>query len=210
METSRGCWWGEKHHCTFCGLNANDMAFRSKTPARVLGEIRNLASRYNTLNILVIDNIINMKYVDKVCAPLIDEHCDYKLFWEVKSNLTPLQLKTMADSGILEVQPGIESLSTHVLGLMRKGITMLKNVRFLKWANYFGLSTSWNILAGFPGETEEDYLRQRRLVPLLKHLQPPGGWGQIWLERYSPYFFDPSFPVRDVKPLSAYRFVYPE
>jgi ribosomal peptide maturation radical SAM protein 1 len=22
-ETARGCWWGEKHHCTFCGLNAS-------------------------------------------------------------------------------------------------------------------------------------------------------------------------------------------
>jgi hypothetical protein len=21
VESSRGCWWGEKHHCTFCGLN---------------------------------------------------------------------------------------------------------------------------------------------------------------------------------------------
>src|SRR5262249_44337798 len=21
VETSRGCWWGAKHHCTFCGLN---------------------------------------------------------------------------------------------------------------------------------------------------------------------------------------------
>ena len=25
FETSRGCWWGEKHHCTFCGLNAMQM-----------------------------------------------------------------------------------------------------------------------------------------------------------------------------------------
>ena len=24
-EGSRGCWWGEKHHCTFCGLNAQAM-----------------------------------------------------------------------------------------------------------------------------------------------------------------------------------------
>ena len=25
METSRGCWWGEKHHCKFCGLNGQSM-----------------------------------------------------------------------------------------------------------------------------------------------------------------------------------------
>ncbi|SVC64916.1 uncharacterized protein METZ01_LOCUS317770, partial [marine metagenome] len=30
FESSRGCWWGEKHHCTFCGLNGTSMKFRSK------------------------------------------------------------------------------------------------------------------------------------------------------------------------------------
>ncbi|MEK7834359.1 MAG: RiPP maturation radical SAM C-methyltransferase, partial [Acidobacteriota bacterium] len=29
LETARGCWWGAKHHCTFCGLNGQTMAFRS-------------------------------------------------------------------------------------------------------------------------------------------------------------------------------------
>ncbi|MGH3850607.1 MAG: hypothetical protein ACRDRT_13040, partial [Pseudonocardiaceae bacterium] len=27
-ETSRGCWWGQKQHCTFCGLNGEGMPFR--------------------------------------------------------------------------------------------------------------------------------------------------------------------------------------
>jgi len=210
METARGCWWGEKHHCTFCGLNASDMAFRSKSPERVLQEIEDLANRYHTMNVFVVDNIMNMKYVEKVCRPLIQSRFDYRLFWEVKANLSPQQLKTMADAGITEVQPGIESLSTHVLGLMRKGITMLKNVRFLKWAGYFDISAIWNLLTGFPGETDDDYHRQRKLIPLLKHLQPPVNGLQIWLERYSPYFFDSSFPVKNVHPFEAYRFVYPE
>jgi ribosomal peptide maturation radical SAM protein 1 len=210
METARGCWWGEKHHCTFCGLNASDMAFRSKSPDRVLQELRDLTAHYQTLNVSVIDNIMNMNYVKKVCEPLAGDRCDYKIFWEVKANLTPRQLKTIADAGIVHVQPGIESLSSHVLELMRKGINMLKNVRFLKWAGYLGLQADWNLLTGFPGETQEDYARQRRLIPLLKHLPAPNGWGRIWLERYSPYFFDPSFPVQDVTPVPAYRFIYPE
>ena len=35
-ESSRGCWWGEKFHCTFCGLNGAGMKYRSKSPERVL------------------------------------------------------------------------------------------------------------------------------------------------------------------------------
>lgn len=32
VETSRGCWWGEKHHCTFCGLNGLSMTSRNRSP----------------------------------------------------------------------------------------------------------------------------------------------------------------------------------
>src|SRR5262249_14701574 len=147
----------------------------SKSPEKALEQLKNLTERYQTLNVEVVDNIINVKYIDKLCKPLIEAHCDYTIFWEVKANLTAAQLRTMASAGVIHVQPGIESLSTHVLELMRKGISMLKNVRFLKWAEYFEINPRWSLLTGFPGETEEDYARQRHLVPLLKHLRPPGG-----------------------------------
>ena len=32
FETARGCWWGERSHCTFCGLNSESMLYRSKSP----------------------------------------------------------------------------------------------------------------------------------------------------------------------------------
>ena len=32
FETSRGCWWGERAHCTFCGLNGLSMAYRAMKP----------------------------------------------------------------------------------------------------------------------------------------------------------------------------------
>src|SRR6201999_2928669 len=41
-ETSRGCWWGQKQHCTFCGLNGEGMAFRQKSPERVIRELKTL------------------------------------------------------------------------------------------------------------------------------------------------------------------------
>jgi radical SAM superfamily enzyme YgiQ (UPF0313 family) len=44
METARGCWWGAKHHCTFCGLNQNDMAFRAKSPQCAMDELVHLGT----------------------------------------------------------------------------------------------------------------------------------------------------------------------
>ena len=45
FETSRGCWWGAKSHCTFCGLNGGAMAFRSKSARRALDELGYLVDR---------------------------------------------------------------------------------------------------------------------------------------------------------------------
>lgn len=210
IETARGCWWGQKHHCTFCGLNANGMQFRAKSPEAALEQIRRLAKRYKITNFEAVDNILDYKYLQEVCGPLAREHFDYRFFYEVKANLKREQLRTMARAGIKMIQPGIESLNSHVLSLMRKGISMLHNVRCMKWAHYYGMRVVWNILTGFPGETEEDYEEQIRVVTLLRHLPPPTGCGRIWLERFSPYFFDKSYPVENVRPLEAYRFIYPE
>lgn len=210
FETARGCWWGEKQHCTFCGLNGNGMKFRAKSPPEALSQLEDLASKYKIVNFEAVDNIMDYKYLSKLCEPLSECKYDYKIFYEVKANLSPAQLRLMAQAGIHSIQPGIESLSSHVLKLMRKGITMLRNVRLLKWAYYYGMRVGWNILTGFPGETEEDYREQLRVMGLLRHLPPPAGGGRIWLERFSPYFFDSSFPVSDVRPLDVYGHIYPE
>src|SRR5579871_919191 len=45
FETARGCWWGQKHHCTFCGLNGAAMQYRSKSPQRALEELDYLVDR---------------------------------------------------------------------------------------------------------------------------------------------------------------------
>jgi ribosomal peptide maturation radical SAM protein 1 len=209
FESARGCWWGAKHHCTFCGLNALGMAYRSKSPERVHAELRRQSARYQIANFEAVDNILDMRYLDALCEPLIEDRVDYSIFYEVKANLKRRQLHTLSRAGIRILQPGIESLSTHVLALMRKGTTMLQNVRLMKWAHYYGIKVAWNLLTGFPGETVDDYERQARLMPLLVHLPPPTGGGPIWMERFSPYFTEESFPVNDVEPWKAYGYVYP-
>lgn len=209
VEFSRGCWWGEKHHCTFCGLNNLGINFRAKSGPRAFADLEELLAAYPITQIDAVDNILDMKYLTSFCTELAERHWDIDLFYEVKANLTREQLLMMKRAGIYRIQPGIESLSTHVLGLMRKGATKLINIRLLKWARYYGISTEWHVLCGFPGETDRDYAEQAALLPLLSHLQPPASQIGIWLERFSPYFTDPSFGITGIRPQASYQYVYP-
>ena len=208
-EAARGCWWGEKHHCTFCGLNAQSMQFRSKSPEQVFKEMRELSSRYNTTRFRFVDNIIDMKYIDGLFAKLAAERCDLEVFIETKSNLSKRQLQTLAHGGVRSFQPGIESLSLNQLKEMKKGVAPLQNLLAMKWASYYGIETLWNILLGFPGETDEDYRRQIDLLPSIVHFQPPLSVGELWLERFSPYFKWPEQNgIRITGPGLAYEYVY--
>jgi ribosomal peptide maturation radical SAM protein 1 len=211
IETARGCWWGAKHHCTFCGLNGTTMRFRSKSPERVLSELAEQARRYRSFRFEAVDNILDMTYLTKLFPVLAENETGYEIFYEVKANLSRAQLKLMAQAGITHIQPGIESLSSHVLRLMRKGVRAVQNVNLLRWARYYGIHVDWNLLWGFPGETEQDYAEQAAAIPHLRHLQPPGSSARIWLERFSPIFTgQDTFQLRRRVPERSYRYVYPD
>jgi ribosomal peptide maturation radical SAM protein 1 len=71
-ETARGCWWGVKSHCTFCGRAGLGMTFRSKSPDRVIHELTTLAARYGRLDFQAVDNILDLHYLCDVLPRLRD------------------------------------------------------------------------------------------------------------------------------------------
>jgi ribosomal peptide maturation radical SAM protein 1 len=210
MESARGCWWGERQHCTFCGLNGATMAFRSKTPARVLAEIRYLRERHDVRTFSMVDDILDMRYFTAVLPDLAEARLGIDFFWEVKANLTHPQVRQLRDAGVVFIQPGIESMSDRVLKLMRKGTTAFRNIELMKWCCEYGVKPYWNLLYGFPGETAEDYQESRALIEAIWHLEPPTGCGPIRMDRFSPYHSQPSsFGMTNVRPMAAFSFLYP-
>lgn len=208
FESARGCWWGAKHHCTFCGLNGTTMKFRSKSPERMLAELATQARRYGVFRFEAVDNIMDPRYLKEVFPAIVDSGSDYEFFYEVKANLTRAQLKLLAAGGVTHLQPGLESLSSHVLRLMDKGVRAAQNVNLLRWARYYGIDVGWNILWGFPGETADDYAEQAAVIPNLVHLQPPVGAARVWLERFSPMYT--RYTMRHRAPERSYQYVYPK
>ncbi|HEX5715332.1 MAG TPA: RiPP maturation radical SAM C-methyltransferase, partial [Thermoanaerobaculia bacterium] len=210
FETSRGCWWGEKQHCTFCGLNGTTMTFRSKSPDRALAELKEVTRRHPGLFVGMADNIMDMRYLKTLLPRLAEERLQLNLFYEVKSNLKKEEVRQLRAAGVSAIQPGIESLSDEVLRIMRKGVKALQNLQLLKWCRELGVWPYWNMLWGFPGEPPEEYERMAELLPLLYHLPPPLGMSPIFLERFSPNFFaSDELGFADVRPLPAYGHVYP-
>ena len=187
------------------------MDFRAKSPTQVAAELEYLSSRYDTSRFRLVDNIIDMKYVDGLFGQLAQRHVDLDVFMETKSNLNKRQIQTLAQGGVKCMQPGIESLSQGQLKEMDKGVSPLQNIQCLKWSLYYNIDLSWNMLLGFPGESNADYQRQMEIIPSLLHLQPPESTSKLWLERFSPYYKWPErYGIRLTGPGLAYGYVYDE
>lgn len=209
-ESSRGCWWGEKHHCTFCGLNAQTMKHREKSPDRFIEELQGLLEKHPNKKVCVVDNIMPHSYFRTLLPRLPVELPGLLAFYEQKSNLSLDHVLDLKAAGVCEIQPGIEAISSSLLKRMDKGVTAHQNIALMRYARAAGVSLTWNLLYAFPGDEAEEYEQTLALVPLLRHLCPPGGLSFLSIDRFSPYFeFPERYGITNVRPMNGYASVLP-
>lgn len=209
MESSRGCWWGEKHQCTFCGLNGGGIRFRSRPAREVLDELDALSQRYCQNDFEMVDNVLDHKYFRSLLPGLSSRKGTYRFFYEVKSNLTRDQVKLLRKAGVVRMQAGIESLHSGVLRLINKGVCAAANVRLLKWCRESEIDLSWNMLYRVPQEKDEWYTEMAEWLPWICHLQPPLAFNPVRIDRYSQYHAKPGMYDLKLAPAKMYEEIYP-
>lgn len=209
FETSRGCWWGAKAHCTFCGLNGTTMAHRAMSPERALAQFESLFRYWPRCDYFeCVDNLMPHTYLGDV-FPRLRTPEGARIFYEVKASLTASQMELLAAAGVRRMQAGIESLATDTLELMKKGTTSFQNVAFLKQCLRFDIEAIWNLLVGFPREDEEVYRRCETYAARLVHLPPPTGVYTVRFDRFSPYHVRPEEYGLELEPYDFYELVFP-
>jgi len=210
VEMSRGCWWGEKKQCVFCGNVERMITYRSKSPVSIVEEIMRQAEYHSYRQIICVDDTLCKNHIDSVFPQLKEKGLKLPIFCQTRPDLTRGDLMKLYEGGVRVIQPGIESFSDQVLRIMRKGRTGLQNIQLLRHCLEVGIWTTWNILYGFAGESLSEYEYQKNLIPLLTHLHPPLGCGLIALKRFSPYWSCPEdFGLINVHPWRSYDAVYP-
>jgi len=215
VEASRGCWWGQRHHCIFCGIDDETMKYRTKSPARVLHTLACLRERYGVSRFRFADYILPYQYYKDFLPLAASVPERYTLACELKANLNGERFRLLQEAGFTEVQPGIESFSTPVLRRMDKGVSAIQNIQTLLLGQGNGITVHYNILFDFPGDKSEEYERMLQVVPLLYHLDPPTTRSEVQVTRFaplhsSPHRFGLPKPVHDPRYQIIFSHTYAE
>jgi ribosomal peptide maturation radical SAM protein 1 len=178
MEISRGCWWRRKQEgqrysgCAFCNLNLQWDGYRSKNPEQVVSEIDHLTTKYKTLSVAFMDNLLPLKTSRDIFNGIASLGKDFRLFGEIRATTPEPVLKAMEAAGMQEVQIGIEALSTRLLKKLNKGTTTIQNIEIMKHCEMMGITNSSNLLLYFPGSDQKDVEETLRNLDFVLWFRP--------------------------------------
>ena len=209
FESSRGCWYGEKQQCTFCGLH-EIMQYRGRNWESVISELEYLSEKHDINRFFSVDLIMPLSFYDTLLPEIARRGHDWSLFYEIKANVKRTHVEKLAAGGVRWIQPGIESLDTEILKLMKKGVSAVQNIQLLKWCTEFGIRVTWNVITGIPGEDPDAYIEMKKIMPLLYHLSPPSSSSPFQLHRFSPYFDRPQqYGLESLGAHAIYQYIFP-
>ena len=172
LEFGRGCPW-EK--CTFCPDESYYVRCQSKTPGRVIAEMECYQSESKDLtNFFILDSdaLKKSKLVIELSEYLDGKGFSFHFaeFRAQKMDKKVLESLLRFGRWVSHFQVGIETFSDRVLKLMKKGVTVIRNVEVLKLVAELGVPLQFNLFSSYPNMTLRDLEENLKVMDLIAHL----------------------------------------
>ncbi len=185
--TSVGC----PYACNYC----TDMVFYKRrfnalSSDRVVREISDLVTRYRLDEVALLDSNfpVDIHRALEIARGLLDS--GVKFLWTFQASTDFLcrmsddEVRMMGASGVSHMGFGTESTSAEVLKLMNKRHQRLNEMyETARKAELAGIHVTFNLIFGYPGETEEHRIETFRTMSDIAR--------QFWNVSFSPNIFTP-------------------
>lgn len=166
--TSVGC----PYACNYCTDQVfYQRRFNAYRAERVVREVTELVSRYRLTDVAFLDSNfpVDVKRALAIARGFVESRV--KLRWTVQASTDLLcrmsdeEVCLLGESGLRHMGFGTESASQHVLALMNKKhqrvADMFETARKTEQA---GIRVTFNLILGYPGETEADRIETFRIM----------------------------------------------
>jgi len=156
IMTTRGC----PYNCIFCAGHLNyHNRIRFRSSQNVIKEIKECIKKYNAKHFMIMDDTftLNKKLVYEICDGL--KRLNVSWFCNTRVNTINKELlNKIAESGCTRISFGVESGSSRILKLIKKGITVeqVKEAFRLAHKSRIKFVDATYIVGSHPTETMED------------------------------------------------------
>jgi anaerobic magnesium-protoporphyrin IX monomethyl ester cyclase len=185
--TSVGC----PYACNYC----TDQVFYKRRfnayPAeRVVSDLAQLVPDYRAEEVALLDSnfLVDIKRALAICRGILDSGIKFRWTFQASTDfiwrMSDHEVQMMGESGVSHMGFGTESASQHVLALMNKQHQRVDQmVETARKSELAGIHVTFNLIFGYPGETEDDRQQTFRIMSdIAKH---------YWNVSFSPNIFTP-------------------
>ena len=164
VATTRGC----PYKCNWCAKPIYGNRYNSRSPQKVVAELKYLYHRYGVDHFWMCDDIFGLKpgwikeFEEAVKKAAIKIR--YKIQSRADLLLEKNTIESLVNSGLDEAWIGAESGSQKVLDAMDKGITIPQIYQATKLLKQNGVKVGFFIQFGYPAETISDIRKTFRMV----------------------------------------------
>jgi anaerobic magnesium-protoporphyrin IX monomethyl ester cyclase len=186
-SSSRGC----PYRCTFC---ADPIIYKSKwtglKPERILRELLDLHHRYEMEEVFFLDDDLfaSLKRIQALADTFIQAGSPFGWKGTARADelcrLPVTFFHRLRESGCRRINIGAESGSQQILDRIKKEYRAEEIVTAGRRAADAGIGVTYSFIAGFPGETDEDFQRTVEMIKELRRISPQL---EATLYFYSPY-----------------------
>lgn len=156
VATTRGC----PYKCNWCAKPIYGNRYNSRSPKRVVEEIKWLTEHFDTNYFWMCDDIFGLKpnWVQEFRDELQKENLEIKYKIQSRADLLLKEdnIDALVGSGLDEVWIGAESGSQKILDAMDKGTTLHQIKESTELLQRKGVKVAYFLQFGYLGETKED------------------------------------------------------
>lgn len=156
ISTSRGC----PFHCSYCGgRKLFNGRVRLRSTVSIRAELEYLIATHHIRGLWIIDECFT---IDRERAwQIADIIAEYGLAWGVQTRVDLVDqdiIRHFKQCGCIEINFGVESGVSRILGMLKKGATTDAALQAFAWCRNYGMRTTANFMIGSPTETEAEML----------------------------------------------------
>jgi radical SAM superfamily enzyme YgiQ (UPF0313 family) len=166
--TSVGCPYA-CHYCTDQVFYKR--RFNAYTAARVVGEVTDLVGRYRLEEVAMLDSNfpVDVGRASEIAHGFRDSELKFRWTFQASTDLlcrmSDEEVQLLGASGVSHMGFGTESASQEVLALMNKKHQRINDMfETARKAERAGIRVTFNLILGYPGETEKDRVETFRVM----------------------------------------------